>query len=733
MRAHSRVSLGIAFAVLSACSKSGSGGGSSLRSGVSEVYRGLLWHDDSCSLEHFENCCTSRGVADCTTYEKLGVAAVRRSGDRIAVVLVNDDRSVILAHSEDRAKHWSSVPIKTDEFILGGPAPLAGIDVFINGPEYGLFIPRNETHALGMEYRYGYVYVVDLATGALPENGARVTSTFPSTDDRKDRWMLFDTDTDPRSGDCQLIVDERPKVGDDIITNVPLGQRCNNLLPTSFGGSDDGETYKTYGSPPKDGPEMCAFQFTRADRQLRAGCVPWSIWPGAGAGSYQAVPYAGHDTPELVAYEKGGHVWASGLTNLDAFAPHVVPPIDLGAGNLFPNVAYSTRPLRRGLVGVTTDVTKPARMERVRDDGKVEELVFPRTPCGGTGPCGDQSPTPHADEVVWMEPLGNDDYLVLYQADMEPAVNRHQEVVMASIEHVTTKPVDAGTTTPTGPKVGDPGTAAAGPVEQMCVRAISCELNAMAVAGSDTEVYDCLKAWSTAKTSERAGRMEALAEFLAAPPGCDPFRAVAGPLHIGLCDKACALGGGHCALDQATNVYQCQFASTDVATCNTCTASNHAVRCTSAGDVTTVTQDLDCTAAGTFCNCGASDAGGPCTFPPICSDMNRCPGTGTADPPSYVCDGAISRVCDSGYPYSITDCSVFGLSCASTSSALWARCALPPGAVTACDAAKPSEPVCAGNSLVTCVGGQLHFTDCAALGFKSCGLREDSNVFRCLP
>src|SRR4051812_13434303 len=225
----------VTLVVLAACSSDES----PVRGNVQEIFRGHLWHDDSCSEQHFENCCLERGVTTCTTYDHVVVAAVRHQGDRVGVLILSNGDHLVLAQSEDRGKSWKTTEINDTDFIRGGQGYTGPLDLVMTTQATWLFIARDESGALGQSYTRGHLYSVNAGGELL--GGDPTLPGGPPIEVRDGRAIIVVPDSDPRSGDVSLLVYElspgssTPEVAGIVPCTEP---GCKNLRSAAFLGTE---------------------------------------------------------------------------------------------------------------------------------------------------------------------------------------------------------------------------------------------------------------------------------------------------------------------------------------------------------------------------------------------------------------------------------------------------------------------------------------------------------------
>lgn len=650
---------GLALTLVLGCSATDSGNDST-RSNVHEVRRGDQWSDDRCTSDDSQFCLSGG--------HSLSIASVRALGDRFAVVVLDRGAHLMLALSEDRGKRWHTVEIDDSDTTRGGPMYAAGVDVLLADSGTWLYVPRSE--GMGKQsHQHGYLYSVDTTVDwyTLPAETAAVPAT-PPVDFRANHALFIVPESSPNLAphDARSAQDVALRVTEvdpaDRSRDVERVVRCDRpecsaLHAGAFQGSDDGDHYLAFSSTEPGGGSECIISYSRSSASIESRCVPLSRWPAAAA--YRepaALPYVDQYAPELRLFDAGDHAWAVTVlpANGDA-APSASSPIDLGAGAFAPNGSFSGRPRYGGMgivettaQGTTSSQTPRAEhsgrithLVRVTADGQAQHVLIPRSPCIDAATCGDRQPAlqQRYGQVAWAEPLGGNEYLVLYLSDVEPSLSKYRPVISASIERARLQDVPA---TPfpeqAGPN-GNPGAIETAGVSRQCVRALSC---LGGKGGADDDILTCIDFWMTSSLGSAAQHGAALADFLALPAACNSF----------------------------TNDPSTGFAN---------------------------------------------------VLQPTTSPEEECHAKAR-------CTGNVWSSCDR-----TRDCSLVNLSCTLRSDTIVQGCELPRAipATASCDYLHPIR--CDGDYLLTCLGGQLSWTDCVDLGFASCGKVGQSNVQRCLP
>lgn len=682
---------------------------SPVRGNVHEIYRGHLWEDGRCSEQSFEYCCLERGLTTCTTYDHVFVAAVRRYGDRVGVLIVSNGDHLILAESADRGGTWTTQDLEDTDFIRGGQVYIGSTDLVMTATDTWIYIPRLEVGALGQQYARGYLYrAVPTGSGysALATDDLNLPGA-PPIEVRDGRAFFLVTDSDPRGGPQNLWADEVDPANrstDRAALVVCPMPGCRTINAFRFLGSDDGELYSGLTGSVAPSPE-CLIAFNRSTQALSAICVPYSEWPGTG-GDAVVLPYAGHEASVLKAFDRNGHVWAATIVDAGGGVGRPSDPVDLGPGKVFTNGTFSGWPRFRGMAIVqplpgdgTTPSNLTTRIVRVPQMGAAQDVVLPVTPCEDDAKCGYRELTKGEliGQMTWTLSLGDDDYLVFYKSDAAAGIGATQQVVSVALEHATYKDIP-GDTLPIDGAVGYVNGVQMVGIAAMCARKVSC------TPGQPDALLRCMNYWTTRPTVDAAKHYAAMQSFLASPPGCSGFGSCNGlQPNCGQTGGACDPGGG--GNGSGACVYPA--APTD---CNTCTGDGKAITCSGS----TVTSVLDCAAVGQTCTCNGSSCA--CVAPPC-----------TATAPS--CVGAVYTTCAETH-----DCAVTQQNCTLEPGGLGYFPGCAPAATGDCSPTTAyGEIWCDGKYFMVCVSGQPQSYNCVANGFTRCGYPDQySGVPQCV-
>ena len=676
--------------------------------------------------EHRDSCDADRTVCDFT---EIGVAAARVRGTKVAALVIVGAYHLVLLYSEDSGATFRTIDLVDDDFVRGGQLYVGGTDVLLTDAGPQLFLLRDEPGAQGRTYRRGRLAAIDMASGKLTLDVSRILPGSPAFDVTADYALFADAELDPRGGGSVSTMSfyELAFHGADRSALLP----CGICDATAFGGTDDGDHYAGYVGDSPSATQACLLSYTRSLASVGAVCVPRAEWPAAGgtSESQDSMPYAGKHARELRLFSHGGHGWATGITNwigaTGGGPVAALPPIDLGPGKVVPSGSFGLRQRHAGLAVVDPNAvvagSGDSQLVRVLPGGHAQTVVLPRTPCVDDAHCGDpvQKWVAAFGQVAWTESIGVDDYLVFYLHDADPSPQGYAPVIYVSRERATYRDVAAVPFGTTGAPPGYEGAREASAVEKVCIRAVSCSPSLMNAGMSDS-FYQCVGAYYAEPAATASAQRAALADALAAPAGCEYFQGFKFPtFDQSPCGASCGRTGGTCS--KGSNGWTCRYPPEPAQACNTCSASGQAIGCNNG----TVTQVLDCAAVGQTCTC-PRDGTGACTAVPTC----KSPACTQGSPAQ--CTGDVYSICDVDGTVYRRECGYVGMSC-TTAPAPFAGCKAPDGLPPSaqCNGNTSVPLLCSGDYLVTCLGGQVHYADCKALGFSQCA--PTPNVPRCRP
>jgi hypothetical protein len=150
--------------------------------------------------------------------------------------------------------------------------------------------------------------------------------------------------------------------------------------------------------------------------------------------------------------------------------------VDFGPGTLHVAPWFSAHDRFGGLVRV--DDGAAMHFYDVTATG-LDELIFPQTPCASDDKCGT------AHDVAWVQPLGNDDYLVFYDVNAHAGPDgAHWQLYQAQV-HAKRQAPGFAPQTQTSPFPAYPTASPATELERACWRGIACGLT-YGFAGTST-------------------------------------------------------------------------------------------------------------------------------------------------------------------------------------------------------------------------------------------------------
>jgi hypothetical protein len=596
------------------------------------------------------------------------VGDVRVSGQRI-VVLVYENTGVILAVSDDRGETWRQVPVGS----VGNISGFSSMSLYLDGARVILMVARQVARPYGDVF-LGQPYEVDLATGTTTAlGGAEFLSITPAAIGADGTWLGASfAPEDQRGGTTCHALLEKWKPGVQALTRsvAAFQYPCTNFpVP----GSNDGRVFQALSE--QKGYTACLATYNVPGNVASATCVPWAEWPALSE-PFISAAYANERAEVLRPFTHDGQAYVA--------SPLLPVPIALGPGVPSRNRAVSGRPRFPGMVAVSTG-PDAARLVRVNREGTVDEVLLPSSPCEGNPySCFDpENPDiARADygDALWAEPLGNDEFLVVYLYDSAPGIDVKLRLT-ASRERATYQRVTPNPGPVLEGPAGYPQATRAGPLAEYCVKKLAC-------AGSSTsqDIYNCV---GTLMYSPSPWLDAALVEANAASCTSPVFTLP------GYFD--CRVRGGVAsAVDngQGQLVLKCEVGSgLTAADCNSC-VGDVAVSCPAGVPVGT-----SCSATGRACTSG------------------RCTATACTSPSTTTCSGDKGTSCSSGTLLAMR-CDLLGMGCnALARSPGWMPCV----SKTTPDAfSQTNVPArCEGRFLLWDING-LQWADCRALGFSGC-------------
>lgn len=539
----------------------------------------------------------------------------------------------VLAVSRDRGATFTSSPIYTADGEGGEP-----LGLHLEGGRGWLVLRINGVgDALPLRVRE-----LDLDTATLA----------PATADQDFFWGLWNASTTRFDGDKMAahvsMLDETGTTGFfgfqelDLATGV-FTDRVNmfafdgcyaTLYPDAAGMTWTGYRSCLNGEV----VEMCRFDTAFSEGVPSRVCIPTAEWPAIADN-----PVIVTDAGPAVVYTRDGDAFAAQIRGSAAVE------IPLGEGEVLSSGGRQGAMLRTlfgSLIPVGTGFVK--RLVAVRSAGAFD-LPLP-------WPCADEADCPA--NVVFVLPLGGDDYLSIWDANLHD--NRQEHTFLFRRDTLVGVPV-AGGSGPS-PVPGCPDAVAASPLVEACALASAC-LPAL-------DLRNCLDDWSTTLYGPTTASLAAFeaTTTCAQLPTTYPRASWA---YAATCTPGC-------------------YGNTAVETCST-NAGPHQV--------------VDCAARGMTCSAGACVGATPgCTA--NCGAFGRVCEAGLCVEPGcevglMSCEGDVS--CFYG-----TDCGAIGLPCTD------GRCE-----DTTVNEGCPSQ-ACAGDFLVIDLGYEKGYVDCTAIGYRTC-------------
>lgn len=573
--------------VLAACSPGGNVNGT-LRGNQVTLFEGQHWTDARCSESRGSglsplNCCFRHGDV-CLDFVDYLVSDVRVLGQRV-VVLVTVNAGVALYVSDDLGATWKATAVGS----VGGIATFQSMALHLAGRAVYLMVQTQEAAPLGGRVVV-YPYEVDLETGVTTRvalSGADWLYARPhawSAPDGTSIGVTFLPEDARDPGSRCMVRTETWKPGSAVqVTMTPAG--FSGCTEGSVPASDDGRFFPLLVTQPP--APACVRQYDAATDSMGGSCVPWGTWP--------ALRQPG-DLPRFAA-QAGRRAWRYGVFALEDTAWAVTLPartwVSLGRGAPQDNRRPSGRQPFAGLVPLR-DAAGTSRLVRINADDTADEVLLPLSPCTGDAQtCFDPKSAEvfHGEvgDVQWVEPLGDDQYLVFFVHDLAPGINQYKALFTVSKETATYRRVTPlERPTGVGP-AGYPNAKPAGPIELVCLKQLAC-------GGAPAGLQDCAGLYYRHFLMTQTNLDGAVAEAAAAD--CSSLL-LSRPGAF-----ACRARGGTPVLrddGQGQSLLECDFgASVAGAACGTC-VGDVAVAC--ASNPSRV-EPIDCSAGGATCQAG---------------------------------------------------------------------------------------------------------------------------------
>lgn len=462
-----RLALSVVAVVSLGCPPSTTDGIGTLRGNQRKLFDGQGWQDPVCGPAETEtespiNCCTRNDRLICPEFFDYDIVDVKVKGQRVAVLFqVNNGNSLLL--SDDLGETWRTIGVGS----VGGIATTQSMTILLAGDDVYLMVQTSVPVPLGFRTT-ARPYRVNLETAQTAwENVELFTRPYAFSEPDGTTYGVLFTPVDARNagGPCMAQF-EQWKPGGTVQRSQLMTGFSGCLIEMNVTASDDGRFFPY---PMNDGARSCTLQYDRASNTLGSSCVAWGQWPPARAMQSQPIAlasWAGKRALRLGAFTLEGNAWASPVAATDW--------ISLGAGEVGRNLTLAGRQRYPGLVPITGK-----RLVRVNSDKTVDEAVFPTSPCEGErATCFDSnnSSTWHGEvgDVLWAEPLGDDEYLVFYAHDRVFGIDSYQPTFTASKEKFTWRRVDAIEPPSVLGPPGYPDAQEAGLLEKYCLLELSC-------------------------------------------------------------------------------------------------------------------------------------------------------------------------------------------------------------------------------------------------------------------
>jgi hypothetical protein len=462
--------LSYAAAVLMVAAACLPGGGSSgnvngvLRTNQVTAYEVRLWQDARCGMgANFGNCCHNYNAV-CLDFPEFVVGDVRVDGNRAVILTYLQDGMGLLV-SDDRGKSWREVPIGSIGNIFG----FFQASLFLSKGHVYLMVLRFVPRAGGDVY-LGEAWEVDPDTHATTRyTGPSFISGMPAAVGPNGEWMgAFFGPDDLRGGsNCTAILETwSPPAQDATRRVVTIPGTCPQVaVPAANSNTAFSVLYEN------SGLNACIWTLSAAGATLGASgqCVPWAEWAATGSEPFVSSAFANERAELIRPFTRDGQALVA--------SPLLPKTVALGPGKPARNRGVSGRQRYPGMVAVQKD-DGTAQLVRVNRDGTVDAVNLPGSPCNaGQYSCFDpkNSDIGRGDygDLLWAEPLGNDEYLAVYIHDFAPGINQVKQTLTTSIEKATYTPLENAAPVEDGP-AGYPKSTKGGKLAAYCARKAAC-------------------------------------------------------------------------------------------------------------------------------------------------------------------------------------------------------------------------------------------------------------------
>lgn len=449
--------IGILMPLLAACSGGSSGGGLALRSNTA-----LLWEGKDTNW--------SSGVGpDAQNYEWIATRDVILEGQHLVVSLgpacnpcVNAGNALVL-DSEDRGATYKRHEFPQLPSVLGlyyNP----GVALVGSGAKLSAVATAIRDGAVA---RYSFEQIIDMDLTA-------------------DTWVQSDLSTGPQLSLGAVALDGGD-VGALSYEGTTSGAGTEHLdryhvdtrTLETHDGQQGGPSCAAVNLMSRDGASWSAVCEVVTPPQYCRVTASSDLTVGGSCAAKQLFP-SGVDVGKQLLTARGPMAFTTsggrtqGVTVDPSTKKAVI--VDFGPGALHVASWYSAHDRFGGLVRVDDGAT--LHFYDVTATG-LDELIFPHTPCNSDDKCGS------AHDVAWVQPLGNDDYLVFYDVNVHAGPDgAHWQLYQAQV-HAHRQAPSFAPLTQSSPFPAYPTASPATELERACWRGVGCGLT-YGFAGTST-------------------------------------------------------------------------------------------------------------------------------------------------------------------------------------------------------------------------------------------------------
>lgn len=455
-----------------------------LRDNQHTFLEGQHWIDRSCTKgEGYANCCERRSDF-CLDFHDYEVHDVQTRGDRFAILMHVDD-AFLLVLSDDRGQTWRQVFIG---FLLNTPVYVSASLFLTDDGRVYLMAQSSEVGALGQKYLRIRPFRVNLETGeaTLASDNFLLNPVASAQDGNTFVGVSFGSDDIRLPRKCIATVN-RWTPGSDIAyesVTIDENQPCYDARVHD---STDGVHFQAL----ETAGDACLLSYDAGQHTGSQSCLGSASWPRGTNGTETVTSFI-HERDRVLRFYQDGD-------SVRVVSPVLGrTPLLVDTGLLRTDEASSRRKRYPGVVPIVDADGSNPRLIGVRKDQTLERMFLPPSPCTGSrATCFDPdsaAPNPASyGDMLWAEPIGNDDYLVVYVHDIAPGINQYKAIYTASIEHATFAPytppashVDAGIDSGS-PFSALPTANEGGLLGRYCARVIGCQQGAYG-----RWIYDCI-------------------------------------------------------------------------------------------------------------------------------------------------------------------------------------------------------------------------------------------------